>query len=83
MFFQKFYREQPNAGERLSAIHHASPSEGGRRHKAGATPACIDDACVLDPEACFLESGVELNCRELRRRCRSFIDSQPSHPPGG
>jgi hypothetical protein len=55
-------------GERLGAIYHASPSEGGRGDEAGAPAAYVDNACALDSEAGFLESGIELCRRELRRR---------------
>jgi hypothetical protein len=57
-------------GESLVAVYPASPSECGRGREAGALPAYVDDACALDPEAGFLESGVELCRRELRRRLR-------------
>jgi len=46
-------------GECSGAVKRA-PSKGGRGHKAGAPTACIDNACALDAEAGFLESGVEL-----------------------
>jgi hypothetical protein len=36
--------------ERSVAVYHASPSEGGRGHEAGASTAYVDDACSLDPE---------------------------------
>jgi hypothetical protein len=59
-------------GERSRAVYHASPSKGGRGREAGAPAACIDDACVLDPESSSPESGVEHYCRKLQRRLREF-----------
>jgi hypothetical protein len=46
--------------ERFVAIYPTSPSKGRRGHEAGATAAHVHNACALDPEAGFLESGVEL-----------------------
>jgi hypothetical protein len=37
-------------GERSVAVYHATSSECGRGHEAGAPAASIDDACALDPE---------------------------------
>ena len=62
--------------QRSGAVYHASPPEGGRGREAGASAAYIDDARVLDSEAGFLESGVELFCRKRRRRrLREFHSS--------
>jgi hypothetical protein len=46
--------------ERFRAVNHASPSEYRRGHEAGAPAAYVDDTRVRDPEAGFLECGVEL-----------------------
>jgi hypothetical protein len=42
-----------NLRERSGAVYHASSSEGGRGHEAGASTAYVDDACSLDPETSF------------------------------
>jgi hypothetical protein len=48
------------------AVYHASPSEGGRGHEAGAPTAYVDDARALDPEAGFAERGAEFGRRKRR-----------------
>jgi hypothetical protein len=52
--------------ERFRSVDPASPPEYRRGRKAGAPAACIDDARALDPEAGFLESGVEFGRRKRR-----------------
>jgi hypothetical protein len=57
--------------ERSWTVYHASRSECGRGRKAGAPSACIDNARAIDPDAGFLQSGVEF-CRRKRRRRPRF-----------
>jgi hypothetical protein len=66
--------------ERFSSVDPASPPEYRRGHEAGAPTTCVDDACVLDPEAGRPESGAELGrCNRLlvstATMCESAVKS--------